>query len=207
MPRPLVKDPSRFPPSEVAEFQDAFDLFDEDEDGRLTINELDKALRSCGLIFSESELQYSFQEQDPTNSGIIAFESFLKILAKNLDQPDIAEDMENAFRVFDKQGHEYFTVRELKDILMTYGDPLDPDEMKLFLKDADPKKTGFVIYSEFAQKIGRKLYVRPIRKPKTLRDEIRKEASKMEQEAEKEKADQIQKEIEESYEKPKLITD
>ncbi|CAH0547659.1 unnamed protein product [Brassicogethes aeneus] len=166
----------KFGESDILEFQDAFDLFDKDEDGRLNLKEMDKALKAIGYIFSANELEVMFKEEDPDGTNIIDFEAFVRIIENNAEEKNLYEEIVAAFRVFDKAGNNVLTVREIKEIMTAYGDPLDPEELKLFIKDADPKKTGYVLYAELAEKIARKLYVKPkkAKKPK-LREKLRKQ--------------------------------
>lgn len=55
-----------------------------------------------------------FQTADPSGTKLISFETFCELMASKIDQKDSAEDLCDAFRVFDKDGKGLISVQELR---------------------------------------------------------------------------------------------
>ena len=64
-------------------------------------------------------------EIDQDGNGCISFNEFLYLMTKNVHEDgDIEEEIREAFRVFDRDGHGFITVPELCQVLTTLGDKL-----------------------------------------------------------------------------------
>ena len=62
---------------QVAEFKEAFDKFDKDKDGTISVQELGTVMQELGLKPSEAELKVLIARLDTDNNGIISFQEFL----------------------------------------------------------------------------------------------------------------------------------
>ncbi|ELR21018.1 calmodulin, putative, partial [Acanthamoeba castellanii str. Neff] len=58
---------------QIAEFKEAFSLFDRDGDGKITSKELGTVMRSLGANPTEAELKEMIKEIDTDNNGTIDF--------------------------------------------------------------------------------------------------------------------------------------
>ena len=64
-------------------------------------------------------------EIDQDGNGCISFNEFLYLMTKNVyEDGDIEEEIREAFRVFDREGHGFITVPDLNQVLTTLGDKL-----------------------------------------------------------------------------------
>lgn len=59
-------------PEQIAEFKEAFSLFDKDGDGTITTKELGTVMRSLGQNPTEAELQDMIQEVDANGNGQVS---------------------------------------------------------------------------------------------------------------------------------------
>ena len=64
-----------------AEFQEAFNLFDKDGDGTITIDELATVMKSLGQKPTLQELEDMIKEVDNDGNGEIDFQEFLDLMA------------------------------------------------------------------------------------------------------------------------------
>uniref|UniRef100_A0A8W4FIQ6 Calmodulin 3 n=1 Tax=Sus scrofa TaxID=9823 RepID=A0A8W4FIQ6_PIG len=102
---------------QIAEFKEAFSLFDKDGDGTITTKELGTVMRSLGQNPTEAELQDMINEVDADGNGTIDFPEFLTMMARKMKDTDSEEEIREAFRVFDKDGNGYISAAELRHVM------------------------------------------------------------------------------------------
>merc|ERR1711924_17234 len=83
---------------QIAEFKEAFSLFDKDGDGTITTKELGTVMRSLGQNPTEAELQGMINEVDVDGSGTIDFPEFLNLMAKKMKDTDSEEEIKELSR-------------------------------------------------------------------------------------------------------------
>jgi len=67
---------------QIAEFKEAFSLFDKDGDGTITVKELGTVMRSLGQTPTDIELRDMIHEVDVDGNGEIDFSEFLTMMGK-----------------------------------------------------------------------------------------------------------------------------
>ena len=136
-------------PEQIANFREAFNVFDKDGDGRITAKELGTVMRSLGQNPSEAEIQDMVNEADIDGNGTIEFDEFLYMMSRQLREGDTEEEIIDAFRVFDKDGDGKISVAELTHIMKNLGEPLTQEEIDEMIAQADTNKDGIIDYVEF----------------------------------------------------------
>ncbi|KAH9503904.1 putative N-acetyltransferase 8B [Bulinus truncatus] len=131
---------------QIAEFKEAFNLFDKDGDGTITTSELGTVMRSLGQNPTEAELRDMINEVDADGNGTIDFPEFLTMMSKKLSPSDADEEIHQAFRVFDKDGNGYISAAELRQVMANLGEKLTDDELEEMIKEADNDGDGQVNY-------------------------------------------------------------
>lgn len=134
---------------QIAEFKEAFSLFDKDGDGSITTKELGTIMRSLGQNPTEAELQDMINEVDVDGSGSIDFDEFLLMMAKKMKDTDSEEEIREAFRVFDKDGNGFISAPELRHVMANLGEKLTDEEIDEMIREADLDGDGQVNYEEF----------------------------------------------------------
>ncbi|KFP30459.1 Calmodulin, striated muscle [Colius striatus] len=134
---------------QIAEFKEAFSLFDRDGDGRISSAELGTAMRSLGRNPTEAELRDMVREAD--GSGSVDFGEFLALMARKMRASDSEEGIREAFRVFDKDGNGYISAAELRHVMTKLGEKLTDEEVDEMIKEADSNNDGQVNYEEFVR--------------------------------------------------------
>lgn len=129
---------------QVAEFQEAFSLFDRDNDGIITIKELGTLMRSLGHNPTENELADMINEE-----GTIDFLEFLKRMARNMRKMSFEEQILEAFQVSDKDGNGLISAVELGSLLKYLGEKVSDEEVDEMFGDADLDGDGLINYEEF----------------------------------------------------------
>ncbi|XP_063430889.1 neo-calmodulin-like isoform X2 [Mytilus trossulus] len=133
----------------VSDFKEVFELFDKDGDGTITIKELDTVMRSLGQNPTENEVKEMVQKADTDGNGTIEFPEFLQMATDMMKSVDLADEVRDAFRLFDKNGDGYVTAPELKTILSNNGEKISDEELDALVKDADVDGDGKINYQEF----------------------------------------------------------
>lgn len=113
------------PEDKIQEYREVFSFFDRDGGGTITSVELGQVMRTFGWNPTEGDLQEMIGEIDQDGNGCISFNEFLYLMTKNVHEDgDIEEEIREAFRVFDREGHGFITVPDLTTVLTTLGDKL-----------------------------------------------------------------------------------
>ncbi|UJR38801.1 hypothetical protein I4U23_031466 [Adineta vaga] len=125
---------------QIAEFKEAFSLFDKDDDGTITTKELGTVMRSLGQNPTEAELQDMINEVDADGNGMIDFPEFLTMMARKMKDTDSEEEILDAFRVFDKQSNGFISVADLRHIMTNLGEKLTDEEINEMIQEANIDK-------------------------------------------------------------------
>ena len=136
---------------QIAEFREAFALFDKDGDGSITTAELYTVMRSLGQNPTQAELQDIINEADADGNGTIDFNEFLAMMARKLKDVDTEEEIREAFKVFDKDGNGYISAAELRHVMQNLGEKLTDEEVEEMIREADTDNDGVINYTEFVR--------------------------------------------------------
>ncbi|XP_072510318.1 calmodulin [Notamacropus eugenii] len=140
-----------FSEEQIAEFKEAFSLFDKDSDGSITTKELGTVMRSLGQNPTEAELKNMIGEIDTDGNGTIDFPEFLSMMARKMKDTDSEEEIREAFRVFDKDGNGFVSAAELRHVMTKLGEKLTDEEVDEMIREADVDGDGQVNYEEFVR--------------------------------------------------------
>ncbi|XP_037090298.1 neo-calmodulin-like isoform X2 [Pollicipes pollicipes] len=135
----------------VAEFKEAFMLFDKDEDGVINMNELGVMMKTLGQRPTETELEKMVSTVDQEGTGQIEFNEFLQMMAKKMAGMESEEELKEAFKVFDKDEDGLLTVGELRHIMTSMGEKMSNDEVDDMIREADKNGNGKINYEEFVR--------------------------------------------------------
>jgi len=136
---------------QIAEFKEAFSLFDKDGDGTITTKELGTVMRSLGQNPTEAELADMINEVDADGNGTIDFPEFLTMMARKMKDTDSEEEIAEAFKVFDKDGNGFISAAELRHIMTNLGEKLTDEEVDEMIREADIDGDGQINYEEFVK--------------------------------------------------------
>ena len=161
----------------IAEFKEAFDLIDADDDGVITKNELSTILRSLGFAPSDEALSLMMREADMDENGTIEFKEFLELMVRTPEQSidprmrtqlantatfnssfgqeyvpeDVSASLHTIFIIEDPQGTGWVDKAVFVEFLTTRGDCLSKGEMDEVLASGlvPAREDGKVYYSAF----------------------------------------------------------
>lgn len=139
---------------QIAEYKEAFSLFDKDGDGTIDATELGTVMRSLGHQPSEEEIIDMINEADVDGNGTIDFAEFIQMMpaaSKNERDENAEEEMLEAFKVFDSDGNGNISADELRQIMANLGEKLTDEEVDEMVKEADIDGDGEINYEEFVR--------------------------------------------------------
>lgn len=135
---------------QIAEFKEAFQIFDKDGDGSITIKELDIVMRTLGQETSEEILKKMIKEVDDDESQTIDFREFLGLMERKIRENDTEAELLEAFKIFDRDNNGLISLQELR-FVMTKGEKLKEEEINDLIREADVNGDGYIDYEEFVR--------------------------------------------------------
>ncbi|KAJ2449403.1 hypothetical protein EV183_004915 [Coemansia sp. RSA 2336] len=136
----------------IKELKEAFALFDKDNNGVITRNELSRLMRSLNHNPTEEELNDMINEVDENGDGSIDFPEFVAMMARKPMSSEGPEDeILEAFRVFDKNNDGVISADELRQVMNSLGEKLTDAEIEEMIREADVDGDGQINYEEFAK--------------------------------------------------------
>jgi calmodulin len=134
----------------MAEIRCAFELFDKDGDGIISIKDLANVISYLGEIPKEQELLELIQHVDKDSSGEIEFNEFIQLMSEKIKPLNPQEEMMEAFKVFDKDGNGFVSKIDLKQVMHYLGEDLTIEELEEIIKDWDEDGDGQLNFEEFS---------------------------------------------------------
>jgi calmodulin len=137
------------PEDKVAEYKEAFDMFDRNKTGTLSIGDITKIMKNFGYPMTKEEARGMISNVDASGDGEVDFEEFVMLMEKQVhnlsDDPVLL-----AFRDFDKNDDGKITNREFKYILTHVGEnTFSEEEVEGLFKDCGLKEEDELEYEDF----------------------------------------------------------
>jgi len=136
---------------QVAEFKEAFEIFDQDGDVSITAAELGSVMKSLGIDMTQTELEDMINDVDADGNGSIDFPEFVALMSKKMTETETREELRAAFAHFDKDGSGYIDKEELLLVMEQLGEKLTDQEADEMMAEADNNGDGQIDFEEFVQ--------------------------------------------------------
>ena len=139
------------PEDKIAEYKEAFDMFDKDGSGTISVNEIVKIMKNFGYPIKKEEAKKMVEEIDVSGDGELDFDEFVTLMEKQTNYVDESDEelVLRAFKSFDKDHDGKITNYEFKYILTQMGDKFSQDELDLLFKECDLDINGILDYQDF----------------------------------------------------------
>ncbi|XP_050032174.1 uncharacterized protein [Dermacentor andersoni] len=136
--------------TKVAELRDLFCKFDVDRTGAVAFEHVDEILRTAARVIVEPEFKKRVKSTEPDDlQQKVQFPEFLDMVQKCTRVFNPQTDLQDAFRVFDRDGHGFITTAELRHVVTTLGERMTDEEADELIREADPNNEGQVDYEQF----------------------------------------------------------
>ncbi|XP_063858105.1 troponin C, isoallergen Bla g 6.0101-like [Scylla paramamosain] len=136
----------------------AFSMFDEKKTGFIATDKLLGILGDLGQSVDPDELRKVIKETDvdgvAESEGKMSFDQFVNVVScfmQDEDEEAMAEELREAFRLYDKEGNGYITTQTLKEILKELDNKLSEDDLDGIIEEVDEDGSGTVDFDEFME--------------------------------------------------------
>jgi len=134
-----------------AELRAAFDAYDVNKDGQISLQELERALRALGCREAQSEARRIMAAADGDKSGAISFAEFAATARATFERGEGA--LRAAFALFDADANGFIDRSEFSNVVSRLGVASGGSVDKMFAA-ADADGDGRVSFQEFAAAVG-----------------------------------------------------
>tara|TARA_B100000035_G_C20822037_1_gene474688 strand:- start:227 stop:661 length:435 start_codon:yes stop_codon:yes gene_type:complete len=132
---------------QLAEYKEAFSLFDKDGDGVVDVKEIKSVMKSLNLNYTQQNIKDMIDDIDVNGDGFIDFDEFITMICKKSSTSD--NELKEAFKVFDKDGNGSISASELKHVMNNLGEKLTDEEVDEMIREADVDGDGEINFEEF----------------------------------------------------------
>eukprot|EP00026_Physarum_polycephalum_P016399 Phypoly_transcript_17291.p1 GENE.Phypoly_transcript_17291~~Phypoly_transcript_17291.p1 ORF type:complete len:163 (+),score=20.80 Phypoly_transcript_17291:58-489(+) len=141
---------NKLTPELKKQIRTAFDHFDEDRSGEITVDEMQKALR-----IRKSEVMKLMAECDVNNDGRVSFDEFLKLIVKKFAPVYLA---------LQEGDDKTVTLEKLKKLYAKAEIEVTDEEIETYFKSVDINKDNQLSFDEFIIGFFVSMTVRPHKK-------------------------------------------
>ncbi|CAF0808903.1 unnamed protein product [Rotaria sp. Silwood1] len=137
---------------DTPDFREAFSLFDDRGDDKISKHLFGEVVRALGLNPTEGQIKSTTQN---LKTDRISFEEFLPLydsLAKKKDNSMSEEELIEGLKVFDKEQNGNISSAELRHLLTNLGERLTDEEVEQLLTGLEDKN-GLIHYEEWIRKL------------------------------------------------------
>ena len=135
-------------PNQLNDLREAFDLFDKDGNGDISVNELHSLFRCFGARKTPEEIAEILVKFDEDQSGLIEFDEFVAMMAETILEPDVDPELTEAYKVFDRN-EGGISPQELKEVLAKFGYHMSNEEVQDMVDECDWDGDGQLNFEEF----------------------------------------------------------
>jgi len=133
-----------------ANFREAFIIFDQDQDGIVSPQELQRVMTTLGNPLTDQEVG-DIMKESGSSTGI-SDSSFRELMGTNVKQSrdhDPEEELQHAFRLFDLDGDGMISPKEMTAGLAKFGVKLTEREVDQLIGEATLSQNRNVSYEVF----------------------------------------------------------
>ena len=139
------------PEEKIAEYKEAFDMFDKNKKGTISAPDITKIMKNFGYPISREEVEGMIAEIDTSGNGELDFEEFVTLMQKQTQYIDESDEDQvlKAFKSFDKDHDGKITNYEFKYILTQMGDKFSEEELNQLFNECNLDINGTLVYQDF----------------------------------------------------------
>merc|ERR1712160_202079 len=134
---------------EIEEIKEAFDLFDNDNSGAISVGELTSAMQALGFDVKHAVVYNMVSDLDADGSGEIEFGEFLDVMCAKISDRNTMEEIDRVFKLFDKDRNGSLEGDDLSRVLKELGEEIPEEDVREIIQRADLDGDGVVNLQDF----------------------------------------------------------
>lgn len=135
--------------AEEALIDQAFRLFDQDQDGTIDLRELKTAIRALGFPLKKCELRERLEMHGQVNEDRVDFDAFWTVIRNLIVDRDPVDRLREVFSKLDIDGTGKITSRALKRLSRLVGVPIEDEELDDMIDQFDRNNVGSIDFEDF----------------------------------------------------------
>ena len=139
------------PQEKLDEYKEAFDMFDKDHSGTISVDEIAKIMKNFGNPMSKDDIKEMIKDIDTSGDGELDFDEFVTLMQRQEVVEDDDDEVLRAFQSFDKDQNGYITNTEFRYILTKLGERFTDQEVDTLFRECDLDDDGRLNYEEFIE--------------------------------------------------------
>lgn len=143
---------------EIEEIKEAFDLFDTDNSGTISVQELTAAMKSLGFDTKNAVIYKMIEEMDQDGNGLISFEEFLDMMTARISDKNTRDDIERVFKLFDSNRNGFISLDDMKRVAKELGEDISEKELQEIIQRADLDNDSKLTLEDFYQVMTKKTF-------------------------------------------------
>merc|ERR1711967_227029 len=125
MPKPLVE----LNETQKKELWESFNLLDPEGTGKVAAADIRVVLRALGYDPPKEDVEKLVNKFDNSKSGALDFSEYMDLLIDKMSENDTPEDIQLAFRQFDRANENVITFDDLKEVVQDLEEELTNEEI------------------------------------------------------------------------------
>ena len=143
---------------QVMEIKDAFDLFDKDRSGEITVGEMLDAMRSLGYDTEQGDAAEHVKNLDKDGSGALEFNEFYELLTARFSENTTKEELMRVFNLFDTDKTGNISLDNMRAVADQVGDQVSDDELGDIVLKNDMDNDGLLNFEDFYNVLTKKSF-------------------------------------------------
>ncbi|XP_017061366.1 calmodulin-1 [Drosophila ficusphila] len=135
--------------AQIEEIREAFNLYDTNRSGSVSIKQLGGVMRHLGEILTEAEIYDLANEAGTEFNNQVDFKDFLFVMSKRLEEQNSLASLKQAFRILDRNEVNYITISEIKTVMTNLGEKMSDEDLHEMFQDIDVDRDGKIFFNDF----------------------------------------------------------
>jgi Ca2+-binding EF-hand superfamily protein len=131
------------------ELKEAFKLFDSKNTGEIDARELKAIMKAFGIEVKKQDIRDLYAEMGKDIKEGLNLSEFVGVMTSKMGPRDSKEEIFKVFKLFDEDGLNKISYKNLKKIAAEVGEKLSDEELREMLEEADRDGDGSLNFDEF----------------------------------------------------------